>query len=176
VRVFVSFDRWGDEQIERLRGHPVLDRVFKAASFLGDFSVIWHLIGIGRAVIDPSAIRQSLVMSALIGLESLIVNQGVKRLFRRTRPTESGDPRFPVRRPSTSSFPSGHASAAFFAAAILTTATGLWLAPAWYAIAVIVAISRAYVRIHHLSDVVAGAALGALLGIVGSRLFSVLVS
>jgi membrane-associated phospholipid phosphatase len=46
----------------------------------------------------------------------------------------------------------------------------------WYAIAVIVAISRAYVRIHHLSDVVAGAALGALLGIVGSRLFSVLVS
>jgi undecaprenyl-diphosphatase len=175
VRAVTSLDRWGDEQLERVRGHPIVARVFSMASRLGNFSVIWHLIGLVRAVIDTSAIRQSLVMSALIGAESLIVNQGVKRLFRRTRPTESGDPRFRIRRPSTSSFPSGHASAGFFAAGILTTATGWWLAPAWYAIATIVAISRVYVRIHHLSDVVAGAALGALLGIVGSWVFSILV-
>ena len=88
------------------------------------------------------------------------------------RPTETGDPRFRVRRPSTSSFPSGHASAAFFAAAILTTATGRALAPVWYSAAVTVAISRAYVRIHHPSDVVGGAALGAALGVAGSRVFS----
>ncbi len=171
-----SFDLWGDDQLERLRGNAVADPVFKTASFLGDFSGIWHLIGIGRAIIDPSAVRQSLAMSALIGVESLIVNQGVKRLFRRTRPTEAGDPRFPVRRPSTSSFPSGHASAAFFAAAILTTATGRSLAPVWYSTAAIVAVSRAYVRIHHSSDIVGGAAVGALLGVVGSHVFSVLVS
>ena len=48
------------------------------------------------------------LFSALIGLESLVLNQGIKRLFRRPRPTEAGDPRYPVRRPSTSSFPSGH--------------------------------------------------------------------
>lgn len=170
-----SFDRWGDSQLERLRGNAVADSVFTTASYLGDFSVIWHLVGIGRAIIDPSAVRQSLAISALIGAESLIVNQGLKRLFRRTRPTESGDPRFPVRRPLTSSFPSGHASAAFFAAAILTTATGRDLAPAWYSAAVIVALSRAYVRIHHPSDIVGGAAVGALLGLVGSRVFSLLV-
>ncbi len=57
--------------------------LFKTASYLGDFSVIWHLIGIGRAIIDPSTIRQSVTLSALIGAESLIVNQGLKRLFRR---------------------------------------------------------------------------------------------
>ncbi len=170
-----SFDRWGDGQLERLRGNTVADSVFKTASYLGDFSVIWHLVGIGRAIIDPSTVRQSLAMSALIGVESLFVNQGVKRLFRRTRPTQSGDPRFPVRRPSTSSFPSGHASAAFFAAAILTTATGRHLAPAWYSLAVVVALSRAYVRIHHPSDIIGGAAVGALLGVAGSRVFSLLV-
>ncbi len=170
-----SFDRWGDGQLERLRGNTVTDSVFKTASYLGDFSAIWHLVGIGRAIIDPSAVRQSLTMSALIGAESLIVNQGLKRMFRRTRPTESGDPRFPVRRPLTSSFPSGHASAAFFAAAILTTATGRHLAVAWYSVAVIVSLSRAYVRIHHPSDIVGGAAVGALLGLVGSRVFSLLV-
>lgn len=166
-----SFDSWADAQLERLRGNTVTDVVFQAASFLGDFSAIWHLIGIGRAVIDHSVVRQSLTMSALIGAESLIVNQGMKRLFRRVRPTEAGDERFPVRRPSTSSFPSGHASAAFFSAAILTTATGRSLAPVWYSAAVIVGTSRAYVRIHHASDVVGGAVVGAALGFVGSRVF-----
>ena len=115
-----------------------------------------------------------MALSALLGAESLIVNQGVKRLFRRVRPTVPGDPRFPVRKPSTSSFPSGHASSAFFAAAILTTATGRARAPAWYSMAVIVSISRAYVRIHHPSDVVGGAALGAVLGVAGSRAFTAL--
>lgn len=167
-----SFDHWADEQLERLRGNSIADPVFKAASFLGDFSGIWHLVGIGRVVVDHSALRQSLAMSALIGAESLIVNQGIKRLFRRTRPTETGDPRFPVRRPSSSSFPSGHASAAFFAASILTTATGRSLAPVWYSTAIIVGVSRAYVRIHHPSDVVGGAAVGALLGVTGSRVFT----
>ncbi|MGZ4805794.1 MAG: phosphatase PAP2 family protein [Ilumatobacteraceae bacterium] len=175
MRAVTSFDSWGDEQLERLRGHPLAAPVFNSASFLGDFSAIWHLIGAGRAVIDPSKWRQSLAMSALIGAESLIVNQGVKRLFRRVRPTETGDPRFRVRRPSTSSFPSGHASASFFAAAILTTATGPELVPIWYSVAVVISISRAYVRIHHLSDVVAGAALGAAMGVAGSRVFSMLV-
>ena len=170
-----SFDHWGDRQLERLRGHVVTDSVFKTASTLGEFSGIWHLIGIGRAIIDPSAARQSLTMSALIGAESLIVNQGVKRVFRRRRPTETGDPRFPVRRPMTSSFPSGHASAAFFAAAILTTATDRGLAPVWYSTATIVAVSRAYVRIHHPSDIVGGAAVGALLGVVGARVFRAIV-
>jgi undecaprenyl-diphosphatase len=115
-------------------------------------------------------------MSALIGAESLIVNQGVKRLFRRTRPTESGDPRFIIRRPSTTSFPSGHASSAFFAAAILTTATGAKMAPLWYSLAGVIGVSRAYVRIHHASDIVAGAALGAVLGVAGSRVFVAVVS
>lgn len=175
MSLVASFDTWGDERLERLRGHAIADPLFSSASFVGDFSAIWHVIGIGRAVIDHSKWRQSLAMSALIGAESLLVNQGVKRLFRRIRPTETGDPRFRVRRPSTSSFPSGHASAGFFSAAILTTATGASMAPVWYSVAVVIAVSRVYVRIHHLSDIVGGAALGAILGVAGSRIFSMLV-
>ena len=170
-----SFDSWGDAQLERLRGNVIADKVFSSASALGEFSAIWHLIGVGRAVIDPSKWRQSLVLSGLIGAESLFVNQGVKRLFRRVRPTETGDPRFHIRRPTTSSFPSGHASSGFYAAAILTTATGTGLAPVWYSVATVIAVSRVYVRIHHLSDVVAGAALGAALGVAGSKVFTLLV-
>jgi membrane-associated phospholipid phosphatase len=39
----------------------------------------------------------------------------------------------------------------------------------WWKLAALVAVSRAYVRIHHGSDVVAGAVLGTALGVIGRR-------
>ena len=158
-----SFDARVDTQLERLRGRSPLDRLFVAASELGDFSLIWHIVGAVRGLTSEARAGQAFLFSALIGAESLIVNQGIKRLFRRSRPTVAGDPRLQVRAPSTSSFPSGHASAAFFAASILTAWNSLWLVPLWFGLAFIVSISRAYVRIHHASDVVAGAVVGAAL-------------
>ena len=159
-----AFDTWADARLERLRGNRLADKLFTAASALGDFSLIWHLVGATRGLTSDSHANQAFVFSALIGAESLIVNQGIKRLVRRQRPTEAGDPRYPVRKPSTSSFPSGHASAAFFAATVLTYWSGIASAPAWFAVAIIVATSRAYVRIHHASDIIGGALVGLALG------------
>jgi undecaprenyl-diphosphatase len=163
-----AFDEWADQQLERLRGNRVTDTVFHMASHLGDMSLIWHIAGVARAVPAPRGLEQAAALSALLGAESLLVNQGVKRLFRRTRPTTEGDPRFPVRKPSTSSFPSGHASSAVFAATLLTVWGGKRTAPLWFSIAGVVAVSRAYVRIHHASDVVGGAVLGAGLGLAAA--------
>jgi undecaprenyl-diphosphatase len=163
------FDQWADAQLERLRGAAVADRVFETASRLGDFSVVWHLVNLTRgAVGGPRRRRQIPVLALLIGAESLLVNQGIKRVFGRQRPTIDGDERFAVRTPSTSSFPSGHASAAGFAASTLTAWDGPASALLWWPIAATVATSRAYVRIHHASDVVAGLAVGvALAGLAG---------
>jgi len=158
-----------DELLERLRGHPAADRLFATASHVGDFSLIWHAVGITRGLATGRP-DQVLVLAALIGAESLVVNQGVKRLFRRERPTLTGDQRLTVRRPSTSSFPSGHASAAAFAATVLSGWDRWPWSALWWKIAAVVGISRAYVRIHHGSDVVAGALLGVALGMVGRRL------
>jgi undecaprenyl-diphosphatase len=112
---------------------------------------------------------QVIGLAVALGVESLIVNQGIKRIFRRARPTISGDPRFDVREPSTSAFPSGHASAAAFTATILSAWDGKRSRPLWWALAAIVGTSRAYVRIHHASDVIAGAIVGAGLGAVATR-------
>ena len=159
-----SFDGWADTRLERLRGNKVADVVFTTASELGDFSLIWHLVGAARGLTSDHRANQAFIFSALVGAESLIVNQGIKRLFRRTRPTEAGDARYPVRKPSTSSFPSGHASAAFFAATVLTSFSGGITAPVWFSLAGIMGTSRAFVRIHHPSDVVGGAVVGIVLG------------
>lgn len=158
------FDAWADDALERLRGRRTPDMVATAASHLGDFSLIWHIVAAARGATSTARADQAIALSAVLGAESLLVNQGVKRLFRRQRPTETGDPRTPVRRPATSSFPSGHASAAFCAATVLTGWGGRRSALVWYPLAAVVGTSRAYVRIHHASDVVGGAALGLALG------------
>ena len=167
--VIDQFDERADALLELLRGHPMADRLFTTASHVADFSMIWHAIGIARGVAKGRP-DQVIVLAALLGAESLIVNQGVKRLFRRERPTTVGDERLQVRQPSTSSFPSGHASSATFAAVILMSWDDRRLGPVWLTIAAIVGISRAYVRIHHASDVVGGVVVGGLLGLVGRRL------
>ncbi len=163
------FDAKVDELLELVRGHPLADTLFSTASHVGDFSMVWHAIGIVRGLAKGRT-DQVIVLAVMLGVESLVVNQGVKRLFRRERPTQTGDDRLQVRRPATSSFPSGHASSAAFAATVLAGWDAPALALVWYKVAAIVGISRAYVRIHHGSDVVAGAVVGTLLGLIGRRI------
>jgi membrane-associated phospholipid phosphatase len=163
------FDEAADQAFERLRGHPFFDRLFTSASHVGDFSLIWQVINLAIGLKNRQP-QRTITFAVLIGLESLVVNQGVKRLFRRTRPTTTGDDRLEVRRPSTSSFPSGHASSATFAAALLAPRTRQPFRALIYLAAGIVATSRAYVRIHHASDVVAGVITGGVLVAITRRL------
>jgi len=164
-----AFDERFDALLEPLRGNPIADRVFSTASHVGDFSLIWHGIGIVRGMAKGRP-DQVIVLALMVGAESLIVNQGVKRLFRRERPTQTGDDRLRVRKPTTSSFPSGHATSAAFAAMVLSGWDGPKIGMVWWKLAAIVGISRVYVRIHHGSDVVAGAVIGTLFGLIGRRI------
>lgn len=158
-----AFDAAAERALDRLRGNPVLDRVMYTASMLGDWSLIWHLVGAGRGITSERRADEAIRLSIALGIESLLVNQGVKRLFRRRRPGFDITHPHRLRTPSTSSFPSGHASAAFCAATILSEQHRP-VAPLWYALAALVSVSRPYVRVHHATDVVAGALLGEAIG------------
>ena len=151
-----------DRAWEGLRGHPVADQIFYAASQLGDFSLLWHLLGVTRGLVSDEGIREAARLSAALAVESALVNGAVKALFRRERPAHAEERPHHLRQPLTSSFPSGHASAAFMAATLLAERTRV--KPLWYALAGVVAASRVHTRIHHASDVVAGATLGLALG------------
>lgn len=151
---------------ERLRGIPNIDRIFYTASEAADFSILWHTLGVAQALVrdDP---RIAIELSAALGIESALVNGPVKALFRRGRPVEQRPRPHSLRQPRTSSFPSGHASAAMVAAALLSRGSRRGLL--WYGLATVVAVSRIHVRIHHASDVVGGAAVGIALGVVARR-------
>ena len=155
-----AVDKW-------LEGHRSdrLDRLFYGLSSAADHGLLWHALGALRALRrrEPG---YALRFSTLLGIESGITNGLVKSLFRRGRPPEHfshNDPLpFGMRRPITSSFPSGHAATAFMCAVLLSkdNRTG----PAYFTLAALVASSRVYTRMHHASDVAAGAVLGLVLG------------
>ncbi len=162
------FDQTAERAFDRLRGKPAADRVFYAASELGDFGLVWVILGTVKGLRKGDDLAGALRMIALMGGESVLVNGIIKSCFRRTRPAWEVERPLRVRRPLTSSFPSGHATSATSAAIVLSQDDELW--PLYVAIAAVVATSRIYVKIHHASDVAAGVALGAVLGVVGRRL------
>jgi undecaprenyl-diphosphatase len=165
-----GFDAAAERLLDRLRGHPAADRVFYLASEAGNFSLIWHALAWTEAAIvrSPASVRRAAEVSVALGLESALVNGGIKALFARNRPLHDADRPHRLRTPKTSSFPSGHASAAVVAWSLLSRRPSL-RGPVGLA-AVVVALSRAYVRIHHASDVVGGAVAGLLLGRIARRL------
>lgn len=158
-----AFDATVDSWFDPLRGRPVPDRVFEIASHLGDWGLIWNFLTVALALrSDDDAHRAPRLVSAF-ALESLIVNQGIKRLFRRSRPEGRPEMAGRLREPVTTSFPSGHASSAAFATVVICDGNP-GLRPVVASLAVIVATSRIHTRMHHPSDVVAGAGLGWILG------------
>ncbi|GAC1590703.1 MAG: hypothetical protein NVS3B21_08510 [Acidimicrobiales bacterium] len=165
------FDTTVDGLFERnLRGHGAMDRLFYGASAVGDHGMIWVMLGALRGLRGGEHNwRAAVRVSIGVGIESVVVNAGVKSLFRRSRPVVVVPRPYPLRVPLTSSFPSGHATSAFCAATLLSDGDP-HLAPLYFTVATIVALSRVHVKIHHASDIVGGALFGLMLGQVGKRL------
>jgi undecaprenyl-diphosphatase len=170
VSVSESVDRFDarvEARVVRIRGHGWLDRIFYTASFLADHGILWfafaairYLSGVGGA--DAAHFAGIRAACGELG-QSGLVNGPLKYMFRRARPVHEVPRPYRLRVPRTTSFPSGHSSASFCAAVLLSQGTSWawWLFP----LAMIVSFSRVYVRIHHMSDVIGGAIVGAALGV-----------
>jgi undecaprenyl-diphosphatase len=152
-----------------LRGHKVADTVMYLASAAGEHSLVWLALAGLQGARAGRGWRSIAKAGLALGAESFIVNVVVKSAFRRRRPAAVPRPPLPLRTPRSSSFPSGHASAAFFACALLRRPGAPW--PLYYLLAAVVSASRLHVRAHYASDVVAGAGLGALMGEAVRRRF-----
>src|ERR1700730_13425698 len=109
------FDRAGDEAFDHIRGHPLSDRLFYGASALGDHGLLWLLLCAARGLRSERDLRFALRAAVGVGVESAIVNVGIKTLVQRRRPLHEALRPLPLRLPRTSSFPSGHATSAFCA-------------------------------------------------------------
>ncbi len=170
IRALIDdFDEVVDELFHHLRGNPTADRLFYQASEWADYSKAWHAIGLTMAVVSPSRRKDALRLAVALGIESAVVNGVLKTLFTRQRPPLLDGAAYEVRRPKTTSFPSGHASSACLTAVLLSDAVPV-LKPLWWSLATMVSASRIHNRMHHASDVAAGAVVGTLMGLAARRI------
>jgi undecaprenyl-diphosphatase len=161
------FDQAVDRAFDRLRGTEPADRIFYAITELGDFGLIWLLLGTSRAALSERQLPNAVRIGTVLPIESVLVNGVIKSLFKRERPVVEAERPYKLRVPLTTSFPSGHSSSAAVAAVLLSQNSRI--KPVWWVLAGLVASSRVYVRIHHASDVVGGLAVGLVIGTVAKK-------
>src|SRR6516165_1895773 len=117
-------DAAGERIADRFRGRPVPDRIMYTFSHVGDMSLIWHTAGVLGALRRDDDTGYAVRLSVVQGIEAAVVNGPVKSIFDRVRPVEPTSRPLHLRRPRTSSFPSGHASAAACAVVMLSEGAG----------------------------------------------------
>ena len=113
--------------------------------------------------------RRALPLTALVVIAAFAtgdaVSGAIKQVVGRPRPPVDVPDRLHalVAVPSSPSFPSGHATTAFAAAAAIAVLVPRLRIPA-LALAALVGFSRVYLGVHYALDVACGALLGALIG------------
>jgi len=156
---------------ERLQGRQGVDEAAAIVSNLSDYGLLWVVVALVKARRPGPRRRRGLSALAASGVLSFGVNKALKTAMSRGRPATPRPPGtigLPVRPPSSSSFPSGHTLAAFSASTLL--AENKTEAAAYLGLATAVGISRVHLGDHHPSDVVGGALIGTLIGLVARSL------
>ena len=143
--------------------NPILNRIMILITSLGDEGLIW--IAATILLLIPKKTRKVGIMSAVALLGSLLINNNlIKNIVQRPRPFVTfTDLEIIIPTPSEFSFPSGHTSSSFAAAAVFYRHLPKKLGVPSVILAGLIGFSRLYVGVHYPTDVLAGVVMGILL-------------
>ena len=171
MNVLTSFDWSVFRFVEKYIWCPALDIIMPFITHLGDAGIIWIVFAVFLMCFKKY--RKFGIMMAAGLLLSLIINDSIlKPLIARPRPFNfEGWPgifKWPalIAKPSDYSFPSGHTSSSFAAAAVLIFTKKKRIYIPSLVLAFLIAFSRIYVHVHYSTDVLAG--------IIGGTLYALL--
>jgi undecaprenyl-diphosphatase len=149
---------------------PSLDRGMAVLTNAANYSRLW--LGVAAtiaAVGGPRGRRAAVSGLVALGTTSAVANLAVKPLARRSRPDRVPALRHEsVRMPESTSFPSGHTASAFAFALGVAGEVPLLAVPL-VPVATAVGYSRVHSGVHFPGDVLAGAVLGSVVGLVSTR-------
>jgi membrane-associated phospholipid phosphatase len=147
----------------RTHGHsPGIEAAAQALGKAANNGAVWLVLGIALAIIDADR-RQEWLICAALGPIAIVFNYGIKLLVKRPRPVLEGLPPLGGA-PSSLSFPSAHALSSFAVATAMCRVDPAMAGTLVVALAI--SLGRPYLGMHYPSDVLAGAVLGILLGLI----------
>jgi decaprenylphosphoryl-5-phosphoribose phosphatase len=147
----------------RTRGHSRgVEQAMQVLGKAGNNALVWVVLGMALALLDPSR-REAWLICAALGPIAIVVNYGIKLLVRRSRPVLEGLPPLGGA-PSSLSFPSAHALSSFAVATAMFRVDPATAAT--FVVALLLSLGRPYLGMHYPSDVLAGAVLGVILGLI----------
>lgn len=149
-----------------------LDTVMPVISWLGNSGAVWILLGLGILVLSRRQRATGFQVLLALLLSLIICNLILKNGVGRIRPFALNDAvELLIPPPGDPSFPSGHTSASFAAAAVLllTRWQGRWAA---LVLAGLIAFSRLYLYVHFPTDVLGGLVVGVLCGVLAVTIWN----
>lgn len=142
-----------------------LDTVMPKLTSVGNVGIIWIIAAV-LLMISKKYRRNGIELSASLLGCALVVNLILKDLVARQRPCWMNEAfELLISVPMDYSFPSGHTTASFAAAYVLMKANRKFGIAA-YIIAALIAFSRLYLYVHFPTDVLAGAVIGTVIGMI----------
>ena len=154
---------------DNLHGSSFVNYLFKFITLLGDLGIVWILTGVILFFFKKTRKGGIYIFFALFA--SLVINDFIfKHLIARPRPfTVNTDlavfiESIGLELPTSFSFPSGHSFSSFACATMITMTfkkKGAWS----YILATLIAVSRVFICVHYVTDVLAGMILGSLTAI-----------
>ena len=143
-----------------------LNDLFVALGTVEKLGLLWIAAAIAIGLALGVGAKRTAILAAIVGVTTFAADAaafGVKDLTHRTRPFAAHPQIHPLSVVHSSSFPAGHAATAFAGAVVLAFVVPR-AAPLLLAVAALIAFSRVYVGVHYPTDVLAGAAIGAVVG------------
>ncbi|MFU2423303.1 MAG: phosphatase PAP2 family protein [Bacteroides sp.] len=146
---------------------PLLDKILAFITSLGNAGIIWIVLAVVLLIL-PKTRKTGIIVAAALLMDLILCNLILKNMVARVRPYDVNTAiAILIKKPLDFSFPSGHTAASFAAMTALFLAK---MKKAWIAalvLAVLIAFSRLYFYVHYPTDVLGGAVVGILSGIIG---------
>ena len=153
-----------------------MDKLMIMATYAGTGGFIWFVALVLPFLLSDMYRRAGVILMLALGINYLVGEIIIKNSVGRERPsTLLPEDEMKITKPKGHSFPSGHSASSFCAATVMVICCppAVWIPS--LAVACVIAFSRIYLRVHYLSDVIGGVALGVIDGVVSTALIERLI-
>lgn len=153
-----------------------LDVVMVMFTYAGTGAFVWWVVLAVPFLLSAPYRKAGMILIVALGVNYELGEIIIKKAVGRDRPsTLLPEDEMIINKPKDHSFPSGHSASSFCAFAVTAICCPYFIwAPALFG-ALMISFSRLYLRVHYLSDVLAGIALGLIDGTVIAVLFKQVV-